>query len=157
MVKIINSKFVFVGSSPTIVGSHTPIPMIRPPPPPIQWYRWFRGKKKKMSIMIIVSIIISVFIILATFFLNKNTPAYGDKLSQYECGFEPIEAVVDGGERYFIKFHIVAVIFLIFDLEAILLFPFISISTHANAIPVFFLFMSFLILGLLLEFHKAVF
>ena len=100
MVKITNSKFVLVGSSPTIVVFIN------------------RGVKKKMSIMIIISMMISIAIILGTFFLNKFTSASTvEKLSQYECGFEPIEEKpgIETRERYYIKFHIVAVIFLIFD------------------------------------------
>lgn len=122
--------------------------------------------------MIIVSIIISVIIILGTFFLNKCAPtsphggAWAEKLSQYECGFEPIEEKpgIETRERYFIKFHIVAVIFLIFDLEAILLYPFTTIMYNNLSIGldfflplcVFFLFMSFLILGLVYEYKKGV-
>ena len=117
--------------------------------------------------MIIVSIMISIVIILGTFLLNKYTSASTvEKLSQYECGFEPIEEKpgIETRERYYIKFHIVAVIFLIFDLEAILLYPFTTIiynniSLGFNPflpISVFFIFMFFLILGLFYEFKKGV-
>lgn len=117
--------------------------------------------------MIILSIIISITIILGTFYLNKfTTTSTVEKLSQYECGFEPIEEKpgIETRERYYIKFHIVAVIFLIFDLEAILLYPFTTIlynniSLGLNLIlplSVFFIFMFFLILGLFYEFKKGV-
>ncbi len=122
---------------------------------------------KKMSIMIIVSIMISVAIILGTFILNKYTSASSiEKLSQYECGFEPIEEKpgIETRERYYIKFHIVAVIFLIFDLEAILLYPFTTILYNNISLGynlflplcVFFIFMLFLILGLFYEYKKGV-
>lgn len=147
MVKITNSKFVFVGSNPTIVV--------------------LEGFKNKMSIMIILSIIISIAIILGTFYLNKfTTNSTVEKLSQYECGFEPIEEKpgIETRERYYIKFHIVAVIFLIFDLEAILLYPFTTILYNNLSIGIslllpmciFFIFMFFLILGLFYEFKKGV-
>jgi NADH-quinone oxidoreductase subunit A len=106
-------------------------------------------------------------IIIGTFILNKNTnESTVEKLSQYECGLEPIEEKpgIDTRERYFIKFHIVAVIFLIFDLEAILLYPFTTLifqyfSSDINyLLPfiIFFLFLFFLILGLFYEFKKGV-
>lgn len=147
MVKITNSKFVFVGSNPTIVV--------------------LEGFENKMSIMIILSIIISIAIILGTFYLNKfTTTSTVDKLSQYECGFEPIEEKpgIETRERYYIKFHIVAVIFLIFDLEAILLYPFTTILYNNLSIGislllpmcVFLIFMFFLILGLFYEYKKGV-
>lgn len=120
-----------------------------------------------MSIMIIISIIISIVIILATYILNKYTSGSTiEKLSQYECGFEPIEEKpgIETRERYYLKFHIVAVIFLIFDLEAILLYPFttliypyISIGIDLlRPLIVFFIFMFFLIVGLFYEFKKGV-
>lgn len=120
-----------------------------------------------MSIMIIISIIISIVIIIATYILNKYTSGTTiEKLSQYECGFEPIEEKpgIETRERYYLKFHIVAVIFLIFDLEAILLYPFTTII-YTNIIEgidlfkpiiIFFIFMFFLIVGLFYEFKKGV-
>ena len=120
-----------------------------------------------MSIMIIISIIIAITIILGTYLLNKFTSSSTiEKLSQYECGFEPIEEKpgIETRERYFIKFHIVAVIFLIFDLEAILLYPFstilfYNISIGENivlALNVFYIFLMVLIVGLYYEFKKGV-
>lgn len=120
-----------------------------------------------MSIMIIISIIIAIAIILGTFILNKFTSSSTvEKLSQYECGFEPIEEKpgIETRERYYIKFHIVAVIFLIFDLEAILLYPFTTvlyynISIGENillALNVFYIFLLFLIVGLFYEYKKGV-
>lgn len=120
-----------------------------------------------MSIMIIISIIIAIAIILGTFILNKFTSSSTvEKLSQYECGFEPIEEKpgIETRERYYIKFHIVAVIFLIFDLEAILLYPFTTIlfyniSIGENivlALNVFYIFLIFLTIGLFYEYKKGV-
>lgn len=120
-----------------------------------------------MSIMIIISIIIAIAIILGTLILNKFTSSSTvEKLSQYECGFEPIEEKpgIETRERYYIKFHIVAVIFLIFDLEAILLYPFTTvlyynISIGENillALNVFYIFLLFLIVGLFYEYKKGV-
>jgi len=117
--------------------------------------------------MIIISIIISIVIILATYILNKYTSgSTTEKLSQYECGFEPIEEKpgIETRERYYLKFHIVAVIFLIFDLEAILLYPFttiiypyITLGTDLfKPFIIFFIFMFFLIVGLFYEFKKGV-
>ena len=48
---------------------------------------------------------------------NKPTPA---KLSPYECGIEPER--VPKGERFSVKFYVVAMLFIIFDVETIFLF-----------------------------------
>jgi NADH-quinone oxidoreductase subunit A len=49
---------------------------------------------------------------------NKPTPA---KLAPYECGIEPER--LPKGERFSVKFYVVAMLFIIFDVETIFLFP----------------------------------
>ncbi len=43
------------------------------------------------------------------------------KLSAYECGNDPVR--LPGGERFSVKFYVVAMLFIIFDIEIIFLFP----------------------------------
>ena len=43
-----------------------------------------------------------------------------EKLSPYECGFEPFE---DARGRFDVRFYLVAILFIIFDLEVAFLFP----------------------------------
>lgn len=43
-----------------------------------------------------------------------------EKISAYECGFDPFE---DARGRFDIKFYLVAILFIIFDLEVSFLFP----------------------------------
>jgi len=47
---------------------------------------------------------------------RKNTV----KMSAYECG---VDAVGDARERFSIKFYLVAVLFILFDIEAVFLYP----------------------------------
>ena len=49
---------------------------------------------------------------------NKPTPT---KLMPYECGNDPIR--LPRGERFSVKFYVVAMLFIIFDIETIFLFP----------------------------------
>jgi NADH-quinone oxidoreductase subunit A len=49
---------------------------------------------------------------------HRPTPA---KLSPYECGIEPER--LPKGERFSVKFYVVAMLFIIFDIEIIFLFP----------------------------------
>jgi NADH-quinone oxidoreductase subunit A len=49
---------------------------------------------------------------------NKPNPV---KLSAYECGNDPVR--LPRGERFSVKFYIVAMLFIIFDIETIFLFP----------------------------------
>lgn len=43
-----------------------------------------------------------------------------EKVSIYECGFEPYE---DARNKFNVRFYTIAILFIVFDLEAVLLFP----------------------------------
>ena len=70
---------------------------------------------------------IRIFVILSDsfviFFLSYFLAAQiggTEKLSAYECGFEPFE---DARNTFDVRFYIVAILFIIFDLEVTFLFP----------------------------------
>ena len=58
-------------------------------------------------------------ILLASYVLARQRPD-AEKLSAYECGFEPFE---DARGRFDVRFYLVAILFIIFDLEVAFLFP----------------------------------
>lgn len=60
------------------------------------------------------SVILAISYLLAT--QNPDT----EKLSTYECGFEPYE---DARHSFDIKFYLIALLFLVFDIETIFLIP----------------------------------
>ena len=70
-------------------------------------------------LFIFVPILSGILLLLNFFLAPKN--AYESKVSAYECGFSPIY----GQTRsvFHINFFLVALLFLIFDLEILLLFP----------------------------------
>jgi NADH-quinone oxidoreductase subunit A len=45
---------------------------------------------------------------------------YADKLAEYECGFDSFE---DARRQFDVRFYLVAILFIVFDLEAAFLFP----------------------------------
>jgi len=65
-----------------------------------------------------------------------------DKISSYECGFSPFE---DTKNEFNIKFYLVGILFLVFDLELSFLFPYI-VSLNAVDQMVTYYMMIFLIL-----------
>jgi NADH:ubiquinone oxidoreductase subunit 3 (subunit A) len=72
-----------------------------------------------LSIFFFVSIILAfILLILSYLFSPKNI--YAEKLSAYECGFEPFN---EARKTFDIHFYIVAILFIIFDLEVAFLFP----------------------------------
>ena len=46
--------------------------------------------------------------------------AESEKLSSYECGFDPYE---DARNAFDVRFYLVAILFLLFDIETVFLFP----------------------------------
>ena len=72
---------------------------------------------------ILVFIAIGGFIALAmvggSLLAAKQRP-YAEKLSAYECGFEPFD---DARRKFDVRFYLVAILFIIFDLEVAFLFP----------------------------------
>jgi NADH-quinone oxidoreductase subunit A len=62
---------------------------------------------------------LAAVILLASFVVARQRPDT-EKLSPYECGFEPFE---DARGRFDVRFYLVAILFIIFDLEVAFLFP----------------------------------
>ena len=62
---------------------------------------------------------LGVVMVLASFVLARQNPN-SEKLSPYECGFDPFE---DARVRFDVRYYLVAILFIIFDLEVAFLFP----------------------------------
>ena len=78
-----------------------------------------------------------------------------EKLSTYETGFNPFN---DARMKIDIIFWIIGLLYLIFDLEIIFIFPFASIIYTLNsffALSVFFLFLIILALGFVYEYNEG--
>ena len=70
-------------------------------------------------VFLVIAGAIAVAMVLASVVLAKQNPN-SEKLSPYECGFEPFE---DARVRFDVRYYLVAILFIIFDLEAAFLFP----------------------------------
>lgn len=70
-------------------------------------------------IFLVIAVGLSAILIGAPFLLAKLKPD-AEKLSPYECGFDPFD---DARGQFDVRFYLVAILFIIFDLEVAFLFP----------------------------------
>ena len=66
-----------------------------------------------------IAIGLAGIMVIASLLVARQKPST-EKLSPYECGFEPFE---DARGRFDVRFYLVAILFIIFDLEIAFLFP----------------------------------
>lgn len=64
-------------------------------------------------------VLLSLFLLLLSFFLSVSHP-YVEKNVTYECGFQPFNSLVI---NFDIKYYLIALLFLIFDIEIMFLLP----------------------------------
>jgi NADH-quinone oxidoreductase subunit A len=79
----------------------------------------FKFEYFMILIFLIISILLSLVIVGLSYLLSIQNPE-SEKLSTYECGFEPYE---DSRHKFDIKFYLVAILFIIFDIETMFLLP----------------------------------
>lgn len=72
-----------------------------------------------IALMLIISALIGVITITVGFIIRPKKPEKV-KLSVYECGMPEFS---DARKRYSVKFYIIAMLFVIFDVETVFLFP----------------------------------
>lgn len=80
-------------------------------------------------VALFVSIFLSVVIFGLSYFLAIQKPDT-EKLSSYECGFDPYE---DARNTFDVRFYLVAILFIIFDLEAVFFFPWAVSLSHLTS------------------------
>jgi NADH-quinone oxidoreductase subunit A len=71
-------------------------------------------------LMGVLAVVFAVASLAASALLRPHRPNRV-KLSAYECGNDPVR--LPRGERFSVKFYVVAMLFIIFDIETIFLFP----------------------------------
>ncbi len=80
---------------------------------------FFYTESLNIFILLIFSVILSFVIILLSYSFSSSAPDV-EKVSAYECGFDPYE---DARNVFDVRFYLVAILFIIFDLEAVYFFP----------------------------------
>lgn len=106
-----------------------------------------------MLYIILLSFISLILLLLSLFLSSKNIDK--EKLTIYECGFMMITKI---GNPFSIKFFIIAILFLVFDLEIVLLLPWsVSIYTFGTIYShyIMLIFLLILIVSLAYEWFKG--
>jgi NADH-quinone oxidoreductase subunit A len=112
----------------------------------------------KLGIYIIICAIISILLVSITYILNKDIIKVGDtKYNKYECGEEEYKET----SLYSIMYYKIAVTYLVFDIETILLFPTALINyTEFQCYFIYIIIILFIIIllfGLCLEYFNDIY
>ena len=100
-------------------------------------------------IFIIIGVLIGLVPIALGSIVSPRKPEL-EKYSPYECGFEPFE---DTRIKFDIKFYLVSILFIIFDMEIVFLFPW-TIVVYKIGFFGFFVMILFLIILFLGFFYE---
>nr|ASY98086.1 NADH dehydrogenase subunit 3 [Creobroter gemmatus] len=102
-----------------------------------------------------IVMMISFIVMMLTNFLSKKNIEDREKNSPFECGFDPISS---SRLPFSLRFFLIAIIFLIFDVEIALLLPMTIILNSSNLITwiiTSMLFLLILIIGLYHEWNQG--
>ena len=104
-------------------------------------------------IFFFIALLISVGFILINFISSPSNPD-PEKLSAYECGFDAFD---DSRMEFDVRFYLVAILFIIFDLEIAFLFPW-AITLGKTGLFGFWsmmIFLAVLTIGFIYEWKKG--
>ena len=104
-------------------------------------------------IFLVIAVGLTVVMLSASLILAKQKPD-SEKLSPYECGFEAFD---DARRQFDVRFYLVSILFIIFDLEVAFLFPW---AVTLGKIGVFgfwsmMIFLGVLTVGFIYEWKKG--
>nr|ALO70479.1 NADH deshydrogenase subunit 3 [Cryptopleurum minutum] len=104
-----------------------------------------------MMYMATIIFCITFIVMMLASLLSKKTYSDREKNSPFECGFDPKSSA---RIPFSLQFFLIAVIFLIFDVEITLLIPFILTMTMVNVMNYTFTLFFFLLILLLGTYHE---
>nr|YP_009509710.1 NADH dehydrogenase subunit 3 [Penion cuvierianus]AXF46326.1 NADH dehydrogenase subunit 3 [Penion cuvierianus] len=103
----------------------------------------------------VIALVLSVVVMTLGWVLAKRAISDREKSSPFECGFDPIKSA---RLPFSLRFFLLAIIFLIFDVEIVLLFPILASMVSSFSLGLvfgIFIFLVILILGLFHEWNEG--
>lgn len=94
-------------------------------------------------VMLVFAILFGAANLVLSFVLGKKGETNPVKEAAYECGMPPI---TDAHQRFSVKFYLVAILFVLFDIEVVFLYPW---AVQFNALPAFLFVEMLLFIGIL--------
>jgi NADH-quinone oxidoreductase subunit A len=100
-----------------------------------------------------IAVALAIVMVVIPFIIAPKRPDT-EKLSAYECGFEPFN---DARSRFDIRFYLVAILFIIFDLEIAFLFPWAVVLKEIGMLGFWSMigFLGLLTVGFIYEWKKG--
>ena len=106
-------------------------------------------------VLMVVAVALAAFMVVASRFLGPQKPT-PEKLQPYECGMTPI-----GGARvrFSVKFYLIAMLFILFDVEAIFLYPWAVVHRYLGwfGLIEMAVFMAILVVGYIYIWKRGAF
>ena len=104
-------------------------------------------------IFIAVALVVGLALVAAPFLIAYKNPD-PEKLSAYECGFNAFD---DARMKFDIRFYLISILFIIFDLEVAFLFPWAVAFKHVGAFGFWsmMVFLGVLTIGFIYEWRKG--
>ena len=90
----------------------------------------FYSEYSVILIFLAIAILLSIIIISLSYMLAVQKPET-EKLSTYECGFEPYE---DARHTFDVKFYLIAILFIVFDIETMFLIPWTNVLAQLDLV-----------------------
>lgn len=109
----------------------------------------------KIFVLFVFIFVISILLFVLAYFFSLSTIKDSEKLSQYECGFEPFDEATR--HPFDVHFYVVGILFLIFDVEIALLFPWVLglKNTGWFSFMTMSIFLLILTIGFFYEWHRG--
>ncbi len=104
-------------------------------------------------LFIIIGLAMGLIMPTIGFFLGSRKPD-PEKNSPYECGFEPFE---DARMKFDVRYYLVAILFIIFDIEIAFLFPWAVVFKDIGlfGFAAMMIFLAVLVIGFVYEWKKG--
>ena len=100
------------------------LPVAPPPTPQLADY-------VPLLVLMVIAVVLASALVGMSWILGPKKPSAA-KLAPYECGVTPVGSA---RERFPVKFYLIAMLFIIFDIETVFLYPWAVTFTHWTKLP----------------------